>query len=140
MRARVRQPRNRVALAAALLAVALAAACGSERRFSAEEFAQEVKAEGVELRLGEPLISEDEDKEVYAVELEPLTHLPGSGRGHTGGSLTVHEDSDEAREATGSCQGAADLLCYRAANVVVVLEPGGIEAQQLGAAIERLEE
>jgi hypothetical protein len=126
-----------VALAAIVLAAA-GAACGSERKLSAEGFADEVNAQGVELRLGKPLISEDEEKEVYAVELEPLTDLPGSGHGHTGGSLTVHEDSDEAEGAMESCQSSADLLCYRAANIVVVLEPGGIEAQQLGVAIEKL--
>jgi hypothetical protein len=123
-----------------MLLAALAAGCGSERKLSAEQFADEMNEHGVEFRLGEPLISEDEDKEVYAVELEPISNLPGSGSGHTGGSLTVHDDSGEAEEAIESCQGSADLVCYRAANIVVVLEPGGIEAQQLGAAIQKLEE
>jgi len=128
-----------VALGAALLAL-VAAACGSDRKLTAEEFVDEVNAEGVELRLGKPLISEDEEKEVYAVELESLAELPGSAHGHTGGSLTVHEDSGEAEDAIGACEDSADLVCYRAANIVVVLEPGGIEAQQLGVAIERLAE
>jgi hypothetical protein len=109
-------------------------------RQAAEEFADEVNAQGVQFRLGDALFSEDADKEVYAVELDPLTELPGSGSGHTGGSLTVHEDSGEAEDAIESCQDSADLTCYRAANIVVVLEPGGIEAQQLGVAIEKLAE
>ena len=39
-----------------------------------------------------------------------------------------------------TCRAAADLLCYRAANVVVILEGGGIEAQRLGVAIQKLAE
>ena len=76
--------------------------CGGEPRFTTEEFVDGVVSQGVKLRLGEPLATEEEGKELYAVELAP------------------------------------DLLCYRAANVVVVLEGGGLEARQLGLAMQKL--
>ena len=128
-------------VALAGLAALLAAGCGEDRRFSAEEFADEVKAEGVELRLGEELFSEDEGQETHAVELEPVAKLPGADEeNHTAGSISVFDDTGGADEKLESCKASADLLCFQASNVVVVLEGGGIEAQQLGVAIERLEE
>lgn len=122
-----------------MIAAALGlAACGEGRTFTVEEFVAEVRAEGVELELGEKLITDRHDTQLYAVELEPVANLPGAGGGHTGGSISVSEDADGAEEELASCRASADLLCYRAANVVVVLEGGGIEAQQLGVAIERI--
>lgn len=131
---------NGVAIVA-ISAIALAA-CSSERTFTAQEFVDEVNAEGVELRLGEELFTEGEDKELYALELEPVAQLPGEDgeAGHTGGSLSVYEDTGGADGEIEACQAAADLLCYQAGNVVVVLEGGGIESQQLGVAMQRLSE
>ena len=57
-----------------------------------------------------------------------------------GGSLSVSEDGGGADQEMASCENAADLLCYRASNVVVVLEGGGIEAQQFAVAVQRLSE
>ena len=82
----------------------------------------------------------------YAVHLEPLSgeepagHEEEHGHEHGGGSLGVYESSDAADEGMKTCRAAADLLCYRAANVVVILEGGGIEAQRLGVAIQKLAE
>lgn len=136
---RVRASRQTVGPAAAALLAGLAlTACGEGRSFTAEEFVDEVKAEGVEAELGDELFTDDEDAEVYALELEPVAKLPGADE-HAGGSLSVYADGDGADEKYESCQGSADLLCYRAANVVVVLEGGGIEAERLGVAMERLE-
>ena len=119
----------------------LALGCGGGRTFTAQEFVDEVKAEGVELRLGEPLFTEGEDKELYAIELQPVAELPGEGEHeHAGGSLSVYEDAGGADREIETCRAAADLLCYQAENVVVVLEGGGIESQQLAVAIERLSE
>jgi hypothetical protein len=129
-------------LTAALLAAL--AGCGEGRQFSAEEFVERVEAEGVELKLGDELFSDDESQELYAVELEPVAELPGAGGGdgrdHSGGSISVFDDTGAADEKVESCMATADLLCFQASNVVVVLEGGGIEAQQLGIAIERLSE
>ena len=52
--------------------------------------------------------------------------------------LTPGERLSTSDEEMNACQAAADLLCYRAANVVVILEGGGIEAQRLGVAIQKL--
>ena len=122
-----------------MAALALAG-CGEGRQFTAEEFVEEVKAEGVELELGEELFSEDESQETYAVELAEVVRLPGEGHEHSAGSLSVFDDTAGADEKLESCMATADLLCFQASNVVVVLEGGGIETQQLGLAIERLSE
>jgi hypothetical protein len=140
--------RRRVTAAGAALAVLAITGCSEEQTFSAEEFVDEVKAGGVELHLGKPLFSEDEGKEVYDVELEPVHGAEppsepgehGEGNAHGGGSLTVHDQVGDADAALESCRAAADLLCYQAANVVVVLQAGGIEAQRLAVAMERLAE
>jgi hypothetical protein len=124
---------------AALAAGALAlGACGEEKKFDAPGFVEDVNAEGAKLELGEPLISSVEGQEVYAIELDPLTDLPDEARPHSEGSLSVFDEASAAADEIESCRASADLLCYQAANVVVVLEGGGIEAQQLAVAMERL--
>lgn len=131
-------------IACALLAYALLAwallGCGEEKTFTAQEFVDQVNEEGVKLELGEPLITDDESKELFAVELEPVSQLPGSDEGHAGGSLSEYDQPSGAEDELESCGASADLLCYRLANIVVVLEGGGIEVQQLGIAVERLSE
>jgi len=140
MRVRRRGKRLAASLACAIPICALIAACGEGRTFTAEEFVEEVNGEGVKLELGEELVTDRDDQELYAVELEPVAELPGSADRHAGGSLSVSDEGEGADEELASCQAAADLLCFRAANVVVVLEGGGIEAEQLGVAIERIAE
>jgi hypothetical protein len=125
------------------LAIALGlSACGGEARFTATEFVDGVNQQGVKLRLGEPLTTEEEGKELYAVELEPpgRPRLDSQGEPvHSGGSLSVYDENEGAPDTElETCDQTADLLCFRAANVVVVLEGGGIEARQLGVAIEGL--
>jgi hypothetical protein len=126
---------------AALAALALAG-CGGQARFTTEEFVDGVVGQGVKLRLGEPLVTEEEGKELYAVELAPVggPRLDSQGEPVTaGGSLSVYDENQGDPDAElETCERAADLLCYRAANVVVVLEGGGLEARQLGVAMQRL--
>jgi hypothetical protein len=128
--------------AVAVLAAALAlAGCGGGETFTAEEFVRDVNREGVKLKLGEPLTTEEEGKELYAIELEPLEgpRLDSEGEEvHAGGSLSAYDEDDAADDEYETCRQAADLLCYQLANVVVVLEGGGLEADQLGVAIKRL--
>jgi hypothetical protein len=142
--------RGRVS-ALSVVALALAAAgCTEERTLSADEFVADVNEQGVALALGEPLHTDDESEELYAVSLEPLRGEESAGhegeRGleegheHAGGSLSVHDDTAGAEERLAACKASADLLCYRAANIVVVIEAGGIEAQRLGVAIQKLAE
>jgi hypothetical protein len=138
---------------AALVVVTLAlvpSACTEERKLGAEEFVTDVNEQGVALTLGEPLHTEDENKELYAIELEPIEagQTAGGedehegkdehGHEHAGGSLAVHDDNASAEEGLSACQASADLLCYRAANIVIVLEGGGLEGQRLGAAMQNL--
>ena len=134
------------ALAAAALALA-APSCTEERTLSADEFVADVNEQGiVRLTLGEMLHTEDESKELYAVTLEPLETEKAAGQEeehgheHGGGSLAVYESTDGAEEGLKACRAAADLLCYRASNVVVIIQGGGVETQQLGLAIRRLAE
>ncbi len=138
-------------LATAALALALPS-CTEERTLSADEFVADVNEQGVEMTLGEPLHTEDENKELYAVTLEPLEGEEAGHEGeqgteeehgheHGGGSLAVYESTGDAEEGMRACRDSADLLCYEAANIVVILEGGaGIEAQRLAVAIQRLAE
>ncbi len=124
------------------LALGASAGCGGEPKFTAEEFVDGVNRHGVELRLGEPLVTEEEGKELYAVELEPVGGPQVDSQGdavHAGGSLSVYDEDEGAPDAELEfCEQAADLLCFRAANIVIVLEGGGLEARQLGVAMQKL--
>jgi hypothetical protein len=130
---------------AALAAIALAlgaTGCSRERSLTASEFVTQINDQGVELRLGDRLVTDDESEEIYALELEPVAGLPGKAAGnqHSGGSLSVHDDGAAADERLSACEASADLLCYRAANIVIVLEGGGLQTQRLGAAMQNLAE
>ena len=126
----------------ALLAAVASGGCSKERTFSADEFVAEVKAEGVELHLGEELLTDDEGKELFAVSLEPLPGVQppvgDEGEPELSGSLAVYDDTDGADTGMQSCTASGDLLCYQASNVVVILEGRGLEAQQLAVAIQKL--
>ena len=116
--------------------------CGSEPRFTAAEFVEGVNSQGVKLELGEPLVTEEEGKELYAIELPPVggPRLDSEGEEvHAGGSLSVYDENEGDPDAElETCERAADLLCFRAANVVIVLDGGGLEARQLGVAMQKL--
>lgn len=131
---------GRLPIIACALLVSALPGCGEEKTYTAEEFVDQVNEEGVKLKLGEPLITDDSSKELFAVELAQVADLPGSGREPVSGSLSEYDEPSGAEDELDSCSASADLLCYRVANIVVVLEGGGIEAQQLGIAVERLGE
>jgi hypothetical protein len=119
------------------------AACGDDETFNAEEFVAEMEDNGVAMSLGTELFSDDESRKVFEVELEPLPGAPTPKEGaleHPHGSMTVHDEVSGADDQFANCEATADLLCYQAANVVVVLEGGGLEADRLGAAMKKLEE
>jgi hypothetical protein len=116
-------------------AAALLAGCGSdERSFSADEFVAEANRNGAHLELGVPLSTSDTGDELYALEVgssdEPVKEqgLPEDHgeleHEHAGGSLRVSDSTEDAEAEYSRCEGAATLLCYRAANVVVILEEG----------------
>lgn len=120
-------------------AIAAIAGCGGGETMSADEFLAEMEQRGVGIEVtNDELVTDDPDKDLRAIELE---RLPGSPKGpHPHGSLAVYDDVGGADEGLETCRGAADLLCYRAANVVVVLEAGGLEAQRLAVAMQMLAE
>jgi hypothetical protein len=135
--------RSRLALVA--LAAALVAGCGSEPTLSASEFIDRINAEGVSIVLGQTLASSGDANELYAVTLPPLRGEPkpppgSEGEPGAGGSLYVFGDGGGAEDQLKACQAATGLLCYRAQNIVVVLdeESSPIEARRLGVAISRL--
>jgi hypothetical protein len=127
------------------LALALAAGCGSEATLTASEFIDQINAEGVSIELGQRLASGGDAEELYAVEMPPLPGEPKpppgteSVRG-AGGSLYVFGDAGGAENQLEACQASGGLLCYRASNVVVVLdeESSPLAARRLAVAIKRL--
>jgi hypothetical protein len=131
---------GRLAVVVTAFTVALAG-CG-ERTMSAGEFADAVRAQGVQLRLGDELSSEGSDKKLYGFSLKPLA---GAGlstdpdAAHPGGTIAVYEGTGGAADGLEQCR-SASLVCYQAGNIVVILEENGIEAQQLAVAIRKLGE
>lgn len=115
--------------------------CG-EQSFGAEEFVERANAEGARLELGAPLPTNQPGKQLYEVELAKATSAaPGGGaHAHDAGSLAVYDGSSGADQGVDECEAAADLLCYRAGNVVIVLEgdPAAAAPVRLGAALEKM--
>jgi hypothetical protein len=122
--------RHLAALVASAAALAALAGCGEERTFTASEFVDQVNEKGVSLRLGRQLQTSGDAESLNAVT------LPGAS-----GSLYVYADSGGASDQLEACRASAGLICFRAANVVVVLdeESGALGAQRLGVAIKGLE-
>jgi hypothetical protein len=120
---------SRWAAPAALAAAAgiCVAACGSsDRSFSAEEFVEEINSHGAGVELGAPLDTNEPGAELYALTLEEEGEAGKEaelGHEHGGGSLKVAEDAEAAEAEYQRCEEAATLLCYRAANVAVILQP-----------------
>ncbi len=125
----------------AAAAVALAA-CGGES-FDAEEFVEQANAEGAGLELGAPLPTNQPGKDLYEVELgEAPGVAPAGADAHDAGSLAVYDDESGADKGIDECEASADLLCYRAGNVVIFLEgnPAAAGPIRLGAALEKMAE
>ena len=95
--------------------------------------------------LGRQLPSGGNAEALHAVKLPPLpgepVPAPGSeGDGGAGGTLYVFGDPGGAEDQLDACRGSGGLLCFRAANIVVILddEGSGLEAQRLAVAMKRL--
>jgi hypothetical protein len=84
------------ALAVSALALA-ASGCTKERTLSADEFVADVNEQGVTLALGEPLHTDDESQELYAVTLEPLPGEESAGHDGNGGSRKGTSSTRAAR-------------------------------------------
>jgi hypothetical protein len=142
--------RHLAPLAATAAGLAMLASCGGDQTFTASEFVDSVNDEGVTMRLGDQLQTSGGAEELHVVTLPPLSGAPErdpSGEGEHGheeggasGSLYVYGEVSGAEEQLDACRASAGLICFRASNVVVVLdeESGRLEAQRLGVAIRRL--
>ncbi len=130
--------RQLAALAALITGGLLAAGCGSTQTFTASEFIDRINAEGVSIELGRQLPSGENAKELWAVSLPPLPGEPAGARHDASGTLYVFEDSGGAGDQLDACRHSGGLLCFRASNILVVLEGGGLEAQRLAVAMKRL--
>ncbi|HSJ18235.1 MAG TPA: hypothetical protein VK920_09095 [Solirubrobacterales bacterium] len=134
---------TRIALAA--LVVAAAGGCGGdERTFTAPEFVAEANRNGAPLELGAPLTVAGDD-EVYGVAVMERgagdRETAEEAGEHGGGSLRITEDAASAQDEHARCESAASLICYRAANVVLILEPGvpARDLARVAAAIRAME-
>ena len=115
------------------------AGCG-EQTMSADEFVDKVKEQGVQIRLGDELYTEDSGKKLYGFALKPLADPSLStdeDAAHPNGTLAVYDETEAADHGLELCQ-RSGLVCYQVDNIVVFLEQNGIEAQQLAVAIRRL--
>ena len=132
-----------------LAAVALAIAalhttgCGGSQSFTASEFVDRINAQGVSIELGRRLQSGGGAQELFAVRLPPLPGQPPPPPGSEGGpgasgSLYVFGDTGGADDQIDACHRSGGLVCFQAANIVVILEEGGLEAQRLAVAVKRL--
>ncbi len=65
--------------------------------------------------LGAELASDRSGVSVHTVEVSQ-----GPGNAHGGGSLTVLEDADAGLAEYERCQQGVSLVCFRAANVVLI--------------------
>jgi len=100
----------------------------------AESFAERIREQGVQMELGRELRSEQEGLAVYDFRIPPVDSTSTEARG----TLEVFESDEMAREGWTRCLAAADLTCYRAGQVVVVLPSDGLEARRLAAAMQQL--
>lgn len=121
----------------ALPLAALGAGCGDdgEATFTAREFVAEANRNGAGLELGEPVQASGAEDEIYGLAVERMGERSAQGHDegpagtsgespeHSGGSLRVTESDAAAQEEHARCESAATLLCYRAANIVVIFEP-----------------
>lgn len=99
---------------AALALIGVLAGCGGdgETTFDAEGFVAAVNAGGAGLELGDELPNTQEGVEVREVKVTRAG----------GGSIVVAADEEAGRAEHTRCEAAVTLLCYRAANVVLLLE------------------
>ena len=124
----------------------LLAGCGDgSQTLTASDFIDRINAEGVSIELGERVATSGGADELFAVELPPLPGGPKPGPGSdaepgANGSLYVFDDDGGAEDQLEACQGSGGLLCFRAENIVVILdeESSGLTAQRLAVAVRRL--
>jgi hypothetical protein len=122
-----------------------AAGCNGSQTLTASGFIDRINAEGVAIELGRQLSTSGGAEELYAVRIPPLPGEPRPASGSeaepgAGGSLYVFGDGGGAEDQLTACQASAGLICFRASNIVVVLdeESSPLAAQRLAVSIQRL--
>ena len=105
-----------------LLSAALAA-CG-ERTFTAEEFVDEVNAEGAAIALGGVITTNQDGLEIREVTFtESVPSATGAGEEAQGsGAMVVLDDAGAAGDELERCEAAPAFTCFRAANVLLRFE------------------
>jgi hypothetical protein len=134
---------------AIIAAAATLAACG-EDKLTAQEFVERMDENGAPMELGKELFTDQEGKELFEVELPTPSELAAAeeehgGEGHDHGStgtVAVLEDSDAAEDETARCKRSADLLCFQAGNIALLVDAAADSAVivRLSKAIEGLAE
>jgi hypothetical protein len=107
----------------ALIATA-AAGCG-EREFTAQEFVDSANEQGAELALGDQITTTESDEPVIRISFAPPPGTdpnPQLQAGDGSGTMIVASDAESAGAEFDHCETAADLTCFRAANVVLRFE------------------
>lgn len=117
---RVHRGRGALGLLALAIAAGAAIGCGSGPTFTAEELIAAVNEHGAELALGEPLASDAAGVEVHTLRLTGAAGAPADV--HAGGSLLIADDDDSALAEYHRCEQAASLICFRAANAVLIFD------------------
>lgn len=118
-------------VALAVIASTALSSCGG---LDAESFTSQIEEQGVQIELGQQLRSEQEGVEVYDFRIHPVDSTSTEARG----TLEVFDSEPNAKNGWTRCLAAADLTCYRAGQVVVVLPSDGLEERRLAAAMQRL--
>jgi hypothetical protein len=103
-----------------VLVAGVVAGCGSGPTFTAEELIAAVNEHGGGLNLGSPLASADEGVEAHTLSFTDTASAPADV--HAGGSVLIAEDDDTALAEYQRCERAASLICFRAANAVLMFE------------------
>ena len=116
-------------LASSLMALV---GCGG---MDAAQFTEQIRQEGVGIELGRELRSEQDGVKVYDFRIAPIDSTSAEARG----TLEVFDSEKAATDGWTRCLAAADLTCYRAGEIVVVLPSDGLEERRLAAAMQRLE-
>jgi hypothetical protein len=119
-----RFPRALLPAAAAATALAVSG-CGAVYD-DAQAFIDAANAEGAGFELGPSLSTTSPDNEIYAITIKGAAD-PAEARepGQAplgGGSIIITPDDNAARAEYDECESAVSLLCYRAANVTLLLE------------------
>lgn len=125
------------AIGVAAVVGALVAGCGSQS-FSAEEVVAEINDRGGALELGEPLGESEGGIELHSLAFSSTASV--SQDVHAGGSLLIAGDDDAALAEFRRCEAAASLVCFRAANAVLMFEDTvpNADLTRLGGAIQAL--